>query len=184
MNALGLKFRVDDVVPAGRRIEGTLSMEILNGCLPGLIGDLGFRPTQPAVVTGNVYRSGGTDIVLDGQISVVVGFDCSRCLSERSAPFEFKMSHVLSRRKAPKDGVEEIVITEEDGDDLIETYHGDEVDIHDLVRQDLLLSLPMNPSCETAQASDCTYDENRAQSDEESIDPRWAPLLELKKKLN
>ena len=80
--------------------------------------------------------------------------------------------------------IEEIVVTEEDGDDLIETYQGDEIDIHDLIRQDLLLSLPMNPSCETAKGAECTYEETRAQSADESIDPRWAPLLELKKKMN
>lgn len=184
MNALGLKFRVDDVVPAGREVDGVLSKESLEECLPGLIGELGYRPMQAAAVTGNVYRSGGTDIVLDGRITVVVGFDCSRCLTGRSASIEVPFSHVLCKRKTPKEGVDEIVVTDEDGDDLIETYQGDEVDIHDLIRQDVLLSLPMNPSCETAQASDCRYDENRAQSEDESIDPRWAPLLELKKKLN
>ena len=76
------------------------------------------------------------------------------------------------------------MLSDDDADDLEETYEGDEVDLTELFRQDLVLALPMNPSCALAGASDCAYVENAHQTEEERIDPRWAPLLELKKKLN
>ena len=75
-------------------------------------------------------------------------------------------------------------MSNEDDENLEETYEGDDVDLTELFRQDLVLALPMNPSCEMAGAADCAYEENAHQTDEERIDPRWAPLLELKKKLD
>jgi uncharacterized metal-binding protein YceD (DUF177 family) len=163
---------------------GALSQETLNGCLPGIIGDLGYRPESGAEVKGTVYLSAGGEVVVEGTIVVRVSFDCARCLASRSTQVELSESHVLVRRKPDRDGDREFIVSNEDEHPVEETFEGDEIDLNELFRQDLLLSLPMNPSCEFAGNDECVLDDGAAKAMEKPMDPRWAPLLELKKKLD
>ena len=95
-----------------------------------------------------------------------------------------RQSHALVERKGSADGVEEVIVSDEDDAGVEESFEGDTVDLTEVLRQDLVLALPMNPCCETAGQADCAYDEAAQPSGSDEIDPRWAPLLELKKKLN
>lgn len=52
-----------------------------------------------------------------------------------------------------------------------------------MFREDLVLELPMNPHCVDA-GFECIEQEKTESAQEATIDPRWAPLLEMKKKLN
>ena len=184
MRVLGLKFRVDDLAAEGKPLEGNLPEALLADSLVGLVGDLGFRPEGDASVSGTVYLSSGGEVIVHGQLKATVGFDCARCLASRSATLELDESHVLIKASPQGDGDREMVISSEDDDDGHDhTFSGDEVDLTELFRQNLLLALPMNPSCEFVGASGCQLDEG-ATGGEATIDPRWAPLLELKKKLN
>lgn len=183
---LELKFRLDEVPPEGRAFAGALSEESLGADLPGMVGDLGYRPTGAARIEGNVYRSAKTELVVDGRVTAEVGFDCVRCLTARLLPIDVREDHVLVRRKARQvdDGdddqtVEQDALEEPD----VETFSGDEVDLTDVFRQDLLLALPMNPSCADVGADDCRELVAETATEESRIDPRWAPLLELKKKM-
>ncbi len=184
MKVLNLRFRVDDLTSESRAFEGQLTEELLASHLPGLVGALGYRVESPGEVAGSAYLSHGGEVIIDGQIGVTVGFDCTRCLSSRSVKISVKQSHALISRAADSDGAEEIVVSDDEDTDVVYSFEGDEVDLSDLFRQDLVLALPMNPSCETAGVADCTYDETAQKAESEQIDPRWAPLLELKKKLN
>ena len=51
-----------------------------------------------------------------------------------------------------------VEITDEDEDPDLETYDGDEVDLSEVFRQDLVLTLPMNPTCADAGAEECVMD--------------------------
>ena len=184
MKALGLKFRVDDLTATPRTVAGVLSQAVLDETLPGLIGKLGYRPLGDAAIDAEVYLSAGAEIVVKGMVKVAVGFDCSRCLSDGRLDFESEHEHVLVRRKARRDGDAELVITDEDEDPDLETYDGDEVDLSEVFRQDLVLTLPMNPTCADAGAEECVMDHDAKKALDGDIDPRWAPLLELKKKMN
>jgi uncharacterized protein len=184
MKGLGLRFKVEVLTAKRRAFEGQLNEELLASCLPGLVGDLGYRVESPATVTGTVYQSPGSEVAVDGQIEISVGFDCTRCMSARSVRISIKQSHALVARSAESEGDQEIVVSDEESAGLVETYEGDEVNLTEVFRQDLVLALPMNPSCETAGVTDCAYKENVQEAESDQIDPRWAPLLELKKKLN
>ena len=184
MKALDLKFRVDDLEPSQREFAGELPLALLQGCLPGMVGNLGYRPQTAAAIAGYVYVSAGGEVVVTGRLSVTVEFDCARCLKARSMALESNHDHVLVRRRREREAEAELIITSDDADADLETYQGDEVDLTETFRQDLVLELPMNPSCEWAGYGDCEFDEDTEKALEKPIDPRWAPLLELKKKLN
>ncbi len=183
---LGLTFRLDEVPAEGRRFEGALTEQSLGADLPGMVGDLGYRPTGPARIAGNVYRSAKTELVVDGRVTVGVGFDCVRCLADRVLAVDIREDHVLVRRKARvvEEGEESQTIDDEALEEPdVETFSGEEIDLTDLFRQDLLLALPMNPSCDDVGADDCRDLVGERAPDEPQIDPRWAPLLEMKKKM-
>lgn len=187
MKPLALKFKVDDVRAEGRAFEGALSVELLEGCLAGLVGSLGYRPQGPAQVAGTIYRSSGGEIIVSGRLQTEVGFDCVRCLQARTMAVDVAGDHVFVRREAPatpkgRDTVD-LVVDDEDEDDEVSTYEGDEVDLHDTYREALLLELPMNPTCEHVQAAGCEALASDAPREVDTVDPRWAPLLELKRKL-
>jgi uncharacterized metal-binding protein YceD (DUF177 family) len=96
---------------------------------------------------------------------------------------DLRRDQVLVQRKVVADDAEVVVDDEEQSDD-VEVFSGDEIDLTDLYRQELLIELPMNPSCDHIEGATCSEFEQSAAALEAQVDPRWAKLLELKKKMN
>jgi uncharacterized metal-binding protein YceD (DUF177 family) len=183
MKPLGLKFRLDDLPAEGRRFKGELTTEALAAALLGIVGDLGYRSLTPATIEGTAYRSGNTEVIIDGRITTAVGFDCVRCLESRVFRVDLRRDLVLVKRKVTTD-TEEVMDGDDDQGDDIETFVGDEVELSDLFRQELLVELPMNPSCTHIEGATCTEIEQSDEAVEAQVDPRWAKLLEMKKNMN
>lgn len=185
LRPLPLKFRLDDVPAEGRAFEGALSRAQLDADLPGMVGSLGYRPDGPAPIRGTVYRSAKHELVVSGGLKAEVGFDCVRCLEARTLVVDLHEDHVLVQRKAPVEADGEMTLDADALDEPdVESFVGDEVELTELFRQDLLLALPMNPSCaDVDRARACRDLAAETASEEDEIDPRWAPLLELKKKM-
>ncbi|MGB0647050.1 MAG: YceD family protein [Bradymonadia bacterium] len=182
MKPLGMTFRIDDLVDSGRAFCDVLSVEVVDECVSGLLGKLGYRASEPASVSGNVYRTANDEVIVDSRVQTEVEFDCVRCLSKCSIQVDARLDHVLVRGDVKPVG-DAIELTENDLDDEVNTFQGDEIDLKPIVRQDLILALPMNPTCEDGNAEACDIQSFPGVNDEPSIDPRWAALAELKKKL-
>ena len=178
MKVLDLRFKVDNLSSEARSFKGVLNEELRLRAFRGSwviwATALRARGRLPPGVLSTVA------VIVDGQVSIQVGFDCTRCLSSRSV--EISIRQITSGRRGAAEGKQEIVLSDDDADDLEETYEGDEVDLTELFRQDLVLVLPMNPAAHWL-GRDCAYVENAHQTEEERIDPRWAPFG-AKKKLN
>tara|TARA_B100000989_G_scaffold234625_1_gene181417 strand:+ start:330 stop:896 length:567 start_codon:yes stop_codon:yes gene_type:complete len=184
MKALELKFRLDDLLPEGRNFAGDLDEELVRGSVEGLVGTLGYAPVGPAHAKGKVYRTEGNQVVVSGECTLTVAFQCVRCLAALETCVSSRNDYVLVRRDATQVGQNGLTITDEDeGSDAL-TFEGDEINLEELFRQEIMLTLPMNPSCEQSDGAQCkgqaTLGPLKA-GDE--LDPRWAPLLELKKKM-
>ncbi len=98
---------------------------------------------------------------------------CSRCLSEFDEEYTDTSTFYIKRGELPD--IPEGMIKEEH----IQTLYvsGDEYDIAPLIREQVILSIPIKPLC----SETCTvpsYD-----SGMEEVDSRWAELLKLKEKL-
>jgi uncharacterized metal-binding protein YceD (DUF177 family) len=135
----------------------------------------------------------GSEILVHGKASARLVTECGRCLS----PLPLTVTCDLAALYAPQAGsVRKVVDDDEDADidpdaPDREFYTGDEVRIDDLVRDYLLLELPMQPRCE--EGSDCANrglpsssrgKEGAGKSDssgEGRIDPRLMPLMKLAK---
>jgi uncharacterized protein len=129
----------------------------------------------------------GSTVLLSGRVAGTFAFTCGRCLEERdievASPLEFT---VLSRDEWSDtyEGEEEIALEERD---LDTSYYEDEVvDLRPLVRDAVMMELPVWPQCpdEARESCDAAYEENVGddtleQLEHNSVDLRWWPLRNI-----
>jgi len=130
-------------------------------------------------------RVSGKRVRVSGELAVEVDLTCCRCLStlRRSLKKGFKLDY----RPDP----ESLSIHEEalDYAELeIGFYHQDRLDLTDLVGEQILLELPINPVCQSSCKGLCdqcgiNLNQGQCSCERQVLDPRLAVLHELKKKL-
>ena len=128
----------------------------------------------------------GADVVVHGTLDANLNVPCARCL----APFDIDVHADLSVLYVPGAKVKaaeadgEVEYTLEDGEADTLPYDGDTVLLDDLVRDELLLGIPMIPLC----SDDCPGmspgpgSDAKAPSVTKDIDPRLAPLMAFRDK--
>jgi len=102
----------------------------------------------PAPVTGELALSGtGRTICLHGQVHAVVGLVCGACLRWFEQPLDVEVSEEFCRRSP--DGVPAAPGDQALGPDdfLMPIEPDDTVDLTEVVRQHLILALPIGPRC-------------------------------------
>jgi uncharacterized protein len=126
----------------------------------------------------------GTDVVVRGTLEAHVTAPCSRCLE----PAPLVVKETISALAVPAATGHESSGGKDDDDaspeqaDLI-SYDGETLVLDDLVRDELLLAIPMIPLCSEA----CPGIQPQLTSEEpepaavDRVDPRLLPLLRLKK---
>ncbi|MGA2448186.1 MAG: DUF177 domain-containing protein [Polyangiaceae bacterium] len=128
----------------------------------------------------------GTDVIVRGALEAVVVVACSRCLEPARIAVQEEISALAVHgtqedrptaavRERDRDGD----LREQVGSDLIR-YDGDTLVLDDVVRDVLLLGIPMLPLCSEScpgirpELSQATVETN-------GVDPRLQPLLNLRK---
>ena len=136
-----------------------------------------------ARVKGNVTRHiAHTDV--EGTISAELELECSRCLEkiERNFEIPFKAAFVAPEHNTQ---AKEAELSAEDLD--VSVIEGNEIDLTELVREQILLSLPEQVFCSEdckGLCEKCGANRNLINCNciDKEIDPRWAALRELKSK--
>ena len=150
-----------------------------------LVGDLpsAFRPTEAARMSGRI-RLMGDDVLVDMSGSLSLSAECAVCLKGMalSVPVDFSVT-LSPARGAEKAQAEERELTREDLGHL--TYEGDMVDLDTLLREQIILALPMFPRCSESCAGlciKCGADLNTVDCgcERAEIDPRFAALKQVK----
>ena len=124
-------------------------------------------------ITKNIVK---TNII--GTISVAAEIDCTRCLVpiEKHLSFGFDVSYVPSQELL-KEGDAELT-----ADDLdVEVLDGDELDLREVVREQILLNLPDQIFCKDdcqglCQKCGANLNLIDCSCEDQEIDPRWAAL--------
>ena len=101
-------------------------------------------------------------IVVRGAVRATWRGECSRCLQDLAQPLELHVDELFER------------------DPVVgETYplEGHEIDLDQLVRDAVLLELPLAPHCDPPCQPPLIGDD--ADTDDAPVDPRWAVLSEL-----
>jgi uncharacterized protein len=142
--------------------------------------------SSPGEVAVHAQRN-GSEILVHGRAHARLVTECGRCLSPVALDVECTLAALYAPeagavRHAPEDDEEDLDI-DPDAPDR-EFYRGEEVAIDELVRDYLLLELPMQPRCEPECALPAVKKSARAGAQPEfggEIDPRLMPLLKLAK---
>ncbi len=105
--------------------------------------DMGVDCTAP--VKGKIdFTNTGTLLLIEGNISTEIKFECGRCLTDFTMPVTSSIEEEF-RLETIGDSVQVLPIDEED----IETglVNNNILDVQELVRQNLLVALPIGPLC-------------------------------------
>jgi len=147
--------------------------------IPLVISDIELK--EEVQVLLNVVKF-GDKVIVRGKASTEALLGCSRCLENFSFPVkvDFDVEYVPDREFTK---IEEHELTKGELD--ITFYRDDEIDIDELLREQILLAIPMKPLC----SSDCkgicpqcgkNLNEGICGCSAEEVDARLAPLRKLK----
>ena len=132
-------------------------------------------------VKGRIDKTEGR-IVVSGTIAALVNVDCTRCLEPVELDMDFPFSSVyVHTEDFASDKENEI-----SGEDLdIDVLSGETLDLAEVVREQLLLEMPVQVFCSedcNGLCERCGANLNIAECGcgEDDIDPRWAALKNLK----
>jgi uncharacterized protein len=142
--------------------------------------DLDERFSRQVVVNATIEKS-GTQVFLSAEIAANASFECDRCL----APF---LSPLRSSYRM-------YYLTEGSADGTIDPLELEIVppgfsviDLHDDVRQTVLLSVPFKLLCSERCKGLCpqcgtNWNLGSCTCEEQAVDPRWEQLIRLKKQI-
>lgn len=180
-----------------------------------------LAPLNPLVGTLHLLRT-HSGILVSGELSTALRITCNRCLGPVALPVRFQLeesfrplTEVFTGRYIHPDEFEGSAEDLEDAALLINEQHI--LNISEVVRQNIWLTLPMYPTCEDAGLEECPHFQERLEAlqhpsnnsargsanddatggveyirpgespsglSSDTIDPRWAALLELKSQLD
>jgi DUF177 domain-containing protein len=140
-----------------------------------------IKLSQPASVSGKLRVSGNRGLV-DGSIGTQVQVECDRCLQPVVFPVQtaFHLEYVTG---AEYEALRAVELS--DDEMLVSVFDGEIVDIDEIVREQVLLSVPARVLCSQGCKGICTScgsDLNLGDCGCETreIDLRWEALKKLK----
>ena len=165
-----MRLKISDIPEGGLTQELDLPVEVRDGAGP-----------DTAHVSIKLFRF-GKKVVAEGTVRITVSLNCSRCLKAVAYPVETKFSEEYNPAEA-FDKEEEQELTDRELD--LGYYSNDELDISGLIREQVLLSVPMKPLCIADCQGICVkcgkdLNEGACGCKTEEVDPRLAPLSKFK----
>ncbi len=146
---------------------------IPNAWLKSTFDESDATPLGEGEIDVRISKS-GTDVVVHGHAKADVELPCARCLEPVKVTLEPEISVLMvPASKVRHEREHEMASSEAD----VLPYDGENVVLDDLVRDDLLLEIPMIPLCSEACPGMSPAPELGA--GEKPIDPRLAPLLDF-----
>ena len=144
-----------------------------------------LRQATPLKAEGSVELLGNTlgEIRVQGHLSVEIESDCDRCLETARVPLETDFD--LFYRPEPESARPGYEVEIDEGESQIGFYEGEGLDLADILREHILLSLPMQRVCSDACKGICPVcGQNRnlvaCGCAVKPADDRWAALRNLK----
>ena len=136
-----MKLLIDDISAETKGLSFAEPPEAVNRLLAeGPVQE--YRLEGPMSVTVSYYRS-GMELFFQGELDARVMAACARCAEEFSAPAHRSFRFVLAPGAAG-----DRAHTDLRAEDLeFSLYHGEEVDLSPLIREQVLLALSERPLC-------------------------------------
>lgn len=185
-----MEIMLDDIPAEGLEISATRKDEWLNAVATEALGDA-FQKKDKAELNIVLTRV-NHEINLNGEIYVTFHPTCDRCLEV----FLNKNKLELHLLIIPNDEYEEMDKHETESEEGISTkdievvpYFGDRIDLGNLIREHLILSMPMKNICDENCLGLCqkcgkNLNEGKCSCKEDKVDSRWSALAKLKEEKN
>jgi uncharacterized protein len=125
----------------------------------------------------------GHDVVVNGTLEAELTVPCARCLEPFALPIKAELAVLYApaaKLKAPDNAKGEYEFEPEEADTL--PFDGETVVLDDLVKDELLLEIPMIPLCSEGCPGMGTPPGAEGKVEEKAIDPRLAPLMAFRAK--
>lgn len=151
------------------------------GAIQFLDSKLWQAGTLRAVGTAELLPHTGGEIRVLGHLAVEMEAECDMCLDVSRYPVELDFD-LFYEPALSGPGREEVALRTEESE--VDFYEGDGLELEDVLREQVLLALPMQRTCrEDCQGACpvCGANRNRTQCGcrQKASDDRWAALREL-----
>jgi uncharacterized protein len=174
---------IADLDAGGRELKFAVRAAWIRGALE----DTGATAAGPDGELNVRVSKSGNDIVVRGRLDVELVTPCARCLADVTIHLEHPLTALMVPSSEVRSGRDdgEVELNPEDLD--VVPYSGETIALDDIVRDELVLEIPIVPLC----SEDCagispppaarTRGTDGDVTEEAAIDPRLLPLLRLKK---
>ena len=171
-----LVIEVSKIPPEGKPIDTAFGAGEIH-----VEGEDAFR-LESGRLHGHVDRDDEATVHVKGHLDVRLAVECGRCLEPISMPLEQDVD--LFFLPHGDDGADEDEVELSERDLVVAYYQGDRLDLGEVVREQLILSVPMKRLCQEGCKGLCPKcGANRNRTDcgcvVEAADPRLAPLKKL-----
>lgn len=169
-----MRIEVESLNEQGRPFDQTYAA----GDLP--LDDEFARLVSDARIWGRAKRK-RDEVQVRAQIQTSVELQCDRCLAPVGVPVNVEFVALFGQDDEPSAEAKEL-----QGEELdFSVYEGDSIDLDEIVREQILLALPLRQLCRDdckGLCMNCRADLNKLTCgcQHGEIDPRWAALKELK----
>lgn len=172
-----MRFQARDIAEDGLDLDLPLDADWLRRNVPEA------QPTEDGLrLRGRLERS-GDDFLLRGRLRGALSQPCGRCLEPARVPVDSELT-VSFVQKDPGLPTTETIDPDDAGGDTV-VFDGDEIDVGEQVREELLIALPMTPLCKDDCLGICPVcggNRNRKACDcEEKARQKLSPFAALAK---
>jgi uncharacterized protein len=188
-----LLIKIEQILDKGLELNEPIGLDLLGRALADEDGETGFHAVEPSRLKARLSKvSGG--VLVEGAMKVKVASSCKRCLTEtrKTVPVEFTLNLIPRDQVAGEDdGAEDDRGKGERGgsfdlDDADEEiFDGKTIDLDPIVREQVLLALPMDVVCKDDCKGLCpmcgqNLNEKQCGCESKYVDPRLAVLKDIK----
>ena len=145
-----LVIEVSSIPPEGLEVDETLS--------PGDVhieGEESFALLEGGRLKCRVDRGDDQSIHVRGRLSARVELQCGRCLEDFAFALDQELDLFYLPHRADEEDEEEDEVELADRDMVVAYYHGERLDLGEMIREQLFLALPMKRLCREECAGLC-----------------------------
>jgi uncharacterized protein len=175
-----LQIHVSKIPPEGLSIETPLGAGDVH-----LDGEEGFALTG-GTLRCRVERGDDDTIHVRGRLQAEVALSCGRCLEGFALPLDQELDLFYLPHEAGQDQEEEDEVELSDRDVVVAYYEGDRLDLGDVIREQVFLSVPLTRLCREdcrGLCPQCGRNRNQQDCACPSEEPSLSPFASLRRKM-
>jgi uncharacterized protein len=171
-----LVIEVSKIPPEGKDIDSAFGAGETH-----VEGENGFR-LDSGHLRAHIDVDEESTVHVKGHLAVRLGVECGRCLEPITLPLEQDLDLFFLPHREGQGEEDEVELSERDL--VVAYYRGDRLDLGEVVREQLILSVPMKRLCQEGCQGlclSCGANKNRTRCEcvPPAVDPRLAPLKKL-----